>query len=194
MQRHLQGSATRTYPPCKDTCKGVRPEDASLQRHLQESATEPCKDTCEGRLGVSGARPLTYAHTGADLHVANSTATIAGPAKEAESVQTVVCPNMTQEGCDKARLSSHPNDMGSAESQLGHKHISNKQTDDPNGTRPPRPDQPPGKRSRTKPAHTQNNNMQHRGRSQPQPVHLNQTQPRNSSGQQNLVCCRTGTM
>ena len=88
---------------------------------------------------------------------------------------------MTQEGCDKARLPSHPNDVGSAESQLGHKNISNKQTHDPNGTRPPRPDQPPGKRSRTKPAHTQNIDMQHRGRTQPQPVHLNHTQPRKNS-------------
>ena len=120
LQRHLQGSATGLYPPCKDTGTGARLETFLPAKTLARERTgsiPPRKDTCEGRLDVSGIRPLTY------TCVSKSTATIAGPAKEAESVQTVVCPNMTQEGCDRARLSSHPNDMGSAESQLGHKHI-----------------------------------------------------------------------
>ena len=143
---------------------------------------------------VSGRQPLTLSDTGrqplslsddkASLsHASNRAALVADPAKEADPVQTVVCPNTTQEGCAKARLSNHPNEMGSAKSQLGHKHIKHKHKDDwrSNGRSPPKPDPLKGMENRTKPANIPNTNIQHRGRTQPQPVHLNQTQPSDNS-------------
>ena len=144
-----------------------------------EQGRQPPTLSEDGRIAVfdvRGKQPLTLSE-----HAKTRAALKPDPAMEADTVQTVVRPNMTQEGCAAARLSNHPNEMGSAKSQLGHKHIEHKHKDDSHGTRPPKPDPLQGTDNRTKPANTQHKNIQQRGRTQPQPVHLNQTQPRNNS-------------